>query len=56
MGKGGFSFQADETEEGVSVPALLVDVLCRNVGVLLAEVHAVDVGALHQGLAEEAAT
>lgn len=50
--KGGFSFQADETAEGVSVPALLADVLCRNVGVHLAEAHAVDVGELYRGLVE----
>lgn len=50
---GPFSFQADETEQGVSVPAL-VHVLCRSVGVLLAEDHAEDAGA--QSLVEPEAS
>lgn len=55
-GGGGFSFRADGTEVGVSVPALLVGVRCRSVGVRPAEVHAVDAAALSQDPAEEAAT
>lgn len=56
FGEGGrFSFQADETEEGEPGPAWLVDVLCRSVGVPLAEARAVGVGALCRGLVEEAA-
>lgn len=50
-----FSFQADGREQGVFVPALLVDVLCKSVGVLLAVVHAGGAGALSRGPAEEAA-
>lgn len=48
----GFSFQADGREQGVFVPALLVDVLCKSVGVLLAEVRAGGAGALSRGPAE----
>lgn len=51
----GFSFQADGREQGAFVPALLVDVLCKSVGVLLAVVHAGGAGALSRGPAEEAA-
>lgn len=51
----GFSFQADGREQGVFVPALLVDVLCKSVGVLLAEVRAGGAGALSRGPAEEEA-
>lgn len=50
----GLSFQARGREPGVWVPALLVDARCKSVGVLLAEVHAVDVGVLSQDPAEEA--
>lgn len=48
----GFSFRADETEKDGPVPALLVDVICRSVGVAPAVVHAVGVGALCRGPAE----
>lgn len=51
----GFSFQADGREQDASVPALLVDVLCKSVGVLLAVVHAGGAEALSRGPAEEVA-
>lgn len=51
----GFSFQADGRKQDVFVPALLVDALCKSVGVLLAEVRAGGAGALSQGPAEGAA-
>lgn len=41
----GISFQADGREQGASVPALLVDVLCKSVGVRLAVVRAGGAGA-----------
>lgn len=50
-----FSFQADGREQGAFVPALLVDVLCKSVGVLLAVVRAGGAGPLSQGPAEEVA-
>lgn len=50
-----FSFQADEREQGEVVPASLVGVLCKSVGVLLAEVHAGGAGAPSQAPAEEEA-
>lgn len=56
VGGGGFSCRADETAPGASVPALLVDVRCRSVGVRPAEVHAVDAAARSRDPAEEAAT
>lgn len=44
-------------KQSASVPALLEGVLCRSVGVLLAEAHAVGAGALSRDLAgEEVAT
>lgn len=48
----GVSFQAHGREQDVWEPASLVDVLCRSVGVRLAEVHAVDAGVLIRDPAE----
>lgn len=48
----GFSFQVHGRWRGVFAPALLVGVLCKSVGVLLAEVRAVGAGPLCRGPAE----
>lgn len=50
-----FSFQTDGREQGEFVPASLVGVQCKSVGVPLAEVHAGGAGAPSQAPAEEAA-
>lgn len=50
-----FSSRADGREQGAFVPALLVRVLCKSVGVLPAEVRAEGAGALSRGPAEGAA-
>lgn len=54
MGRG-VSFQADGTKQGASVPASLVDALCKSVGVLLVAVRVGDAGALSLDPAEGAA-